>query len=291
MTRRDFVLTSTAAMTAAAAATPQRPSLCMFTKHMPKLNYDELGKTLKQMGFDGADLTVRAGGHVLPERAAEDMPRAVETIRGHGIAVPMITTNLLDASDPTARPILSTAARLKVPVFKIGYYQYKSPDIEGQLRAVKPRVAGLVALGKEQGIQVGLHNHSGSYVGAAVWDIRTILGDMDPHWIGYYFDPGHATAEGGVFGWQLSLQMAAPRIKMIAIKDFYFEKVKGKWKLQWCPLGQGMVDWPKVFTILKGANFAGPASLHSEYEGGETMESIARDFAFMKKQVDAAWGS
>jgi sugar phosphate isomerase/epimerase len=98
--------------------------VCLFSKHLPDLNYDQLGKTLRDLGFDGVDLTVRTQGHVLPERAAQDLPRAVETIRSHGLEVPMITTELVSASDPTARPILSTAARLKVPHCKLGYWEY-----------------------------------------------------------------------------------------------------------------------------------------------------------------------
>jgi hypothetical protein len=45
-------------------------------------------------------------------------------------------------------------------------------------------------------------------VGAAVWDIRSIIGDMDPKGIGYYFDPGHTTAEGREGGWRISRHIA-----------------------------------------------------------------------------------
>ena len=89
MTRRSFL--------AAAAAVPlmgdkKGPTLCMFSKHFPELNYAELGKTCKDLGFAGIDLTVRPKGHVLPERVAEDLPRAVDALRKAGLEVPMITT-------------------------------------------------------------------------------------------------------------------------------------------------------------------------------------------------------
>src|SRR2546421_25994 len=77
----------------------------------------------------------RAGGHVLPERAAEDLPRAVEAIRAEGLSVPMITTGLVKAADPAARPTLSTAARLGIGLFKPGYWQYRATD------SVEERVA------------------------------------------------------------------------------------------------------------------------------------------------------
>ncbi|MGA3241771.1 MAG: sugar phosphate isomerase/epimerase, partial [Bryobacteraceae bacterium] len=70
------------------------PQLVVFSKHLPDLNYEELGKTAKELGFDGVDLTVRPKGHVPPERAAEDLPRAVDTLRKHGLSVPMITTEI-----------------------------------------------------------------------------------------------------------------------------------------------------------------------------------------------------
>ncbi len=200
------------------------PHHLFFSKHLPDLNYDELGKTLREVGFGGVDLTVRAQGHVLPERVTGALPRAVEAIRSHGLTVPMITTELVSASDPTARPILSTAAKLKVPYFKLGYWRY-SDDIESTLAKVSSDVRGLVELGREYGIVAGFHNHA-AYVGLAVWDIREMTKNLDPKWIGYYFDAEHATAEGGVGGWQVSLRLVSARLKMVAVKDFYWKRFR-----------------------------------------------------------------
>ncbi len=282
MIRREFL-----ALTAAAplAAAPSRPSLCLFSKHLPKLNYDELGETVRRLGFDGVDLTVRPGGHVLPDRVAEDLPRAVGAIRAHGVEVPMISTGLVAASDPAARPTLSTAARLRVPFYKLGYWRYQGPEVEKRVGEVRRAVEGLVALGIEYGIQAGFHNHSGDYVGSPVWDTRSIIEGLDPRWVGYYFDPCHATAEGGAAGWRLALQMAAPRLKMVALKDFYWEKAGRQWRMRMCPLGEGMVDWPRFFALLFEARFTGPISLHVEYDPPDELDAIARDLAFIRKQM------
>jgi L-ribulose-5-phosphate 3-epimerase len=299
-TRRDFTHSMALAGTALtgialgggpAGAAANRPALCLFSKHLPKLNYTELAQTVKQIGFDGIDLTVRAQGHVLPERVAQDLPRALETIRGAGLAVPMITTELTSPSDPAARPTLETAGKLSVPLFKLGYRRYDAGEsIESRLADVRRDVGGLIALGKEHGIAAGFHNHSGNNVGAVVWDIRAIIAEMDPRWIGYYFDPCHATVEGGEGGWQIDLRMALARVKMVAIKDFYWEKRGGKWEIRWCPLGEGMVRWPQFFSLLAGARFTGPISLHVEYEPADMAGAITRDFAFLRKQVDAGYG-
>src|SRR2546423_7600334 len=109
MPRRTFL--SVPAATPLLHAAVPLPTVCFFSKHLPALSWSELGRSLHEIGFQGVDLTVRRAGHVLPERAVQDLPRAVEAIRAHGLEVPMITTELTSASDPTARPIISTAAR------------------------------------------------------------------------------------------------------------------------------------------------------------------------------------
>jgi sugar phosphate isomerase/epimerase len=86
------------------------------------------------------------------------------------------------------------------------------------------------------------------------------------------------------------MRLALPRLKMVALKDFYWEKSKGKWKMKMCPMGEGMVEWAKVFSMLAAARFNGPISLHLEYDPADEMAAIARDFEFAKKQITTAYG-
>ena len=289
MTRRTFLAVSSAAPFAMPAAA-NRPPLCIFSKHMAQFDYSDLGKNARQLGFDGVDLTVRPKGHVLPERVAEDLPRAAEAIRASNLSLAMITTNILRPNEPATRPILSTAAKLKVPFWKPGYHRYKLENVEAGVASAREATAGLAALSKQFGIVAGFHNHSGDYIGSAVWDIRAIISDLDPNWIGYYFDPAHATIEGGLAGYRIAQNIASNRLKMVALKDFYWNKSNdGKWRLQWCPMGEGMVDWAGVFSGLAATGFAGPMSLHVEYEPKDELAAIAKDLEFIKKQVNAAW--
>src|SRR5689334_7885531 len=62
-----------------------RPMLCLFSKYLQKLEYVEIGAIIKQMGFEGCDLTVRKGGHVEPDKVQVDMLRSIESLRGDGV--------------------------------------------------------------------------------------------------------------------------------------------------------------------------------------------------------------
>lgn len=282
-----MILSAAAAMAAKGSpASGSGPTLCVFSKHLAEIPYRDLGKASKDLGFDGVDLTVRAKGHVLPEKAAQDLPRAYEAIRTAGLAVPMITTELIEPSDPTARPILQTAGGLKIPFWKPGYRRYSDKeDPLATLAKATTAYRGLAAIAREYGIVTGLHNHSGNYVGVAVWDLREILSALDPKFAGYYYDPCHAVAEGGLYNWELSLRIASPSLKMVAVKDFFWEKQGGEWTKVYAPLGEGMVNWKKFFTLLKAAKFTGPITVHQEYKSSEPHKALAKDAAFMQRHL------
>jgi L-ribulose-5-phosphate 3-epimerase len=276
VTRRDWIRTVGWAGLGASlsrsltAAAPQvatsNPSLCLFSKHLPDLGWAALGRAVKDAGFDAVDLTVRPNGHVLPERAAADLPRAIEAIRSQGVGVPMITTDLTNASVPSAKPLLTAAAAGEVRYFKTGYWRYSSSsDVRTQIAAAGEALAGLETLARDCGIQLGFHNHAG-YIGGALWEIAPAIDRLDPKWAGYYFDPRHAVAEGGGGTWKAAAHLVAPRLKMVAVKDFFWEKSDKGWRIRDCPLGEGMVDWKWYASTLRDVSFAGPISLHLEYE-------------------------
>jgi sugar phosphate isomerase/epimerase len=307
-TRRDFIqvtaeagaaaLLHTRSSLGASAAGGFRGTLCLFSKHLPELDGRSLGKTLKPLGFDGVDLTVRPKGHVDPDRVAQLLPVFVNAIRAEGLAVPFITTELTSATNPAARPTLETAAALKIPFFKPGYYHYAFADVRKELSAVASQLRGLAALSASTGVRLEFHNHAG-YVGGGIWDIVPVIDALDPRSAGYYFDVRHAVVEGGDGGWKSAFNVVAPRLTMIALKDFYWEKGPKGWRQVNCPIGQGMVDWTAYFALLAKASFHGPVSLHLEYDipgataaarQEHTLAAASRDLAFVRAGLLEAYG-
>jgi sugar phosphate isomerase/epimerase len=272
-------------------------TICFFSKHLPSMDWNRLGQAVKATGFGGVDLTVRPNGHVAPERVASDLPRALEAIGGHGLSVPMITTALVSAEDPAARPTLETAARLGIRLVKTGYYSYAYSDVRAELATVVRQFAGLAALAASCGVTLGFHNHTGN-VGASGWDAAAIVDPTDPRAAGYYFDAAHAVVEGGGGGWRAFTSLAATRLRMVAVKDFVWAKGERGWRPRWVPLGDGVVDWRRHFADLAAARFGGPISLHLEYldTAGDassaerrTLEAGARDLTFLRAGLEHAY--
>jgi sugar phosphate isomerase/epimerase len=156
------------------------------------------------------------------------------------------------------------------------------------------RLRGLVELNAKYGACSMYHTHSGvGQVGASMWDLWLILRDYDPKLVGFNYDIGHATAEGGYGGWIHSLRLAAPYLRGVAVKDFNWGKTNNEWRPRWCPVGEGMVNFPRFFSMLKEIGFDGPLQVHYEYKlggadtgqtkvEGDPKEILAR----MKKDLD-----
>jgi sugar phosphate isomerase/epimerase len=300
LTRRQLLAAAAAGAGRAAAqqykaggAKPRtKPPVCLYSKQLAKVQYDELGKVLRDLGFDGCDLSVEAGGHVLPEHAQADLVRAVLAITDVGLDVPMFTTSITSPADPNIRLVLGIGNFMGVPLFRPGVWTYNGTSaIEARLAQVQGEIAGLAAIGRASAMAMGLRNVAGDNVGGAIWDTNLIIRSLDPQWVGYDFDPGSATATGGVDGWWVALRLALPRLKMVALNDFNWTKdAGGAWKATPCPLGEGMVDWPRFFATLARVKFTGPLSLEMGYRPAKEIEAIGRDLEFVRKQVAAAYG-
>jgi L-ribulose-5-phosphate 3-epimerase len=269
LSRRAFFAASAAASLSAQSASPWKISV--FSKHLHWAEYKEMAEVSKEIGFDGVDLTVRKGGHVLPERVADDLPKAFQAVRNTGLVMEMITTEIAGGNSPHAEAILKTASSLGIRYYRFGGLRYKdSGDPAAQLKEFVPALRDLGAIGKQYNMHGMYHTHSGiNQVGAAQWDLYRLLTEVGSPYLGFNYDIGHATVEGGFGGWLLSTRTVAPMMKGVALKDFLWRKdPKGGWRPAWCPMGQGMVNFPKFFALLKEQKFHGPLQLHYEYPLG-----------------------
>lgn len=279
-TRRSFLLGATVTPAAlflgqtAANASGKRPPICVFSKHLQFLDYDALADTCRDVGLDGVDLTVRRGGHVLPERVVTDLPKAVQAIQARGLSVPMITTGLIRANDPDTVPVLETASDLGIRYFRIGGLRYDDQDYPiDNLEMFTEQLHGLTQVARQHNMIAGYHNHSGhGNVGAPLWDLHRMFESIGSPHLGSNFDVGHATVEGALGAWEISARLMARYVKMMAVKDFIWEDGRPRW----LRLGEGRVDTVAFLKVFREAGFMGPISLHLEY-GSPSNEAVVEE--------------
>ena len=243
-----------------------------------------MAQAAAEIGFDGVDLTVRPKGHVLPEQVEELLPKAVGHIKNNGLKTDMMTTSIKDPDDETSLRVLKTAAGNGIKTYRMGYWRYEKgeEDIPAALDRFRKKMQKLANLNKKLGIKGGYQNHSGSYVGASLWEVWHLLKNTSEDGLGAQYDIRHATLEGGYY-WKTSLRLLQKRIVSIVLKDFKWQKTNGKWKAVNTPIGEGMVDFTTFFQLLKQYKINVPVSLHYEYLGG--MTGRKEIFQAMKKDL------
>ena len=262
-------------------------TISIFSKHLHWLDWEEMAKTAAGMGFDGVDLTVRPGGHVLPENVETDLPKVMKAVKKAGINIYMITTSITNAGDPLTGKILRTASSLGIRHYRTGYGYYDdSLSIRGNIAIMKERLSGLAEINEKYSIIGEYQNHSGvsgagHYFGGPLWDLALVLNEINSEWIGAQYDIYHAMIEGG-YSWPVDLKFIAPFIKSLDVKDFVWSKNQGKWSSDTVPLGEGMVDFGKYLALIKQYNISGPVSIHYEYplggaEHGDRTLTMKRD--------------
>lgn len=270
----------------------------LVSRHVQWTPMEDAIAVAKEAGFDEIEWNVRAGGHVEPARVAQDLPKAVELTKKAGLAVRMVTTSIQDANSPNVQAILETMSGLGIPCYRGGQYfrfDYAKP-LWPQLEALKPRMAGLAALNAKYGTQVAYHTHSApGNIGGNIWDFWEVIKGFDPKQVGLNYDIGHAVARGGASGWIDGALISATHIVALAIKDTRWSKGPRGWRAEFVPVGEGMVDLPRLAGVLDQAKFTGPVNIHYEHNGmlgedlGKWTIPMPRDryVALLKADLDA----
>lgn len=240
------------------------PLICLNSRLLPNIEYADMPPILSGMGFDGCDLSVQPDGTVHPDQISVDLVRAIESMQGRSLEVPVITTNFISPLEPWARSVIYVAGGSHVPLLRPGYWRF--PD--ARLTALQGQIAGLANVCRSYQMVMGVPNTGGA----------AALQGLDPNWVGYDFDPSRATAD-------LPLEAAMPRVKMFILRDARTQNGKRAS----CPLGEGSVDWPKFFDTVAHAKFSGPLTLQVDYASADLLTSIKRDLDFARRQLNAAY--
>jgi len=264
----------------------------VFSKQLQFLDVKEAGQIAAELGFDGLDLTVRPNGHVLPENVLTDLPSAIRDIKSAGSRCELITTAISDIDNSADKDIIKVAAEEGVSFYRCNWFKFLvDRSFEDSLIYYREKVRLLSEYNKAHNIVGCYQNHSGTNVGASMWEVKNILETADPEFFGVQYDIRHAVVEGGK-SWTNGLKLVKDQIKTIVLKDFKWGKLNGKWQTINVPVGEGMVDFITYFRLLKSYGLKPTVSLHLEYplggaENGQSKITVDKKVVFsaMKKDL------
>ena len=305
VSRREFLTRAAIAASAAAAwrggagaafgAEKSRPPITVFSKIYQelKLDFEQAAALTADAGLDGIDCPVRPGGEILPERAADEMPRYAEALRKRKVDMLLLTTGILGVSSPHAEAILRAGKKLGIRYYRLGARNHKPGKAkETTIAEAKAELKDLAALNKELGVCGVFQNHSGaSFVGGDLAELHEIVKDFEPEQIGAAFDLGHAIITHGD-EWPTHFEKLRSHVKVAYVKDVSRAK-------QFVPFGEGEFGKSDWFKRLKQMNYAAPFSLHIEFNyAGKgnpktrdaLLQALRNSAGVLRRWVAEAWG-
>src|SRR6266508_1007986 len=277
----------------------------MFSKHLQTMSVTEAGKTINSLGFDGVELTVRPNAHILPNNVAEDLPRAVEDRRAAGLETPAIVVEIHNRAQDFSEAVCRAAGKVGARELRTSSHRYRGfGEIREQIAAARKDAKELEALGREYGVRLCIHCHSGDFLSGQGGILAMITDETDPRHVGVSLDVGHLTVEGGKSGWRQSIDLLKERVGIVAVKSFgwFYEPDtktgEKRWISKLVPLEEGNVQWRLALQLLRQAGWDADGralvSVHSEYQGAgswrsletpELVEQTRNDFAYLKSQA------
>ncbi|MBB3351505.1 sugar phosphate isomerase/epimerase [Rhizobium lentis] len=268
--------------------------IAYFTKALEGLPLEEAAEITAGLGFDCADLLIRDGHAVSPDRP-EQVVGAVKLFTAAGLRTPMATIDSTRPDDATSR-LLGHCGEAGIGQIRLGFWRYDpSRRWRVQIDEARRDLDGFEHLGARFGIKLTIQLHGGTLHSSGALALQLLTG-RDPGRIGVYPDPANQIVREGSEDWRLTLDILDPWFCCMGVKNGgWFPSVHGvdgqrAWHSDWQGLDEGMVRWNEIIPHLVATGFAGVLSVHSQYRvpRQQALDKVRADLAYLRRLVAAA---
>ncbi len=217
--------------------------LSVFVKPWKALTLAEVAAHVAGLGFDAVELPVRPGFPCQPDSIERDLPAAVAIFAEHGVQVLNVAADLpLDDER-----LYATCAAAGVGMNRVMFRRHGLSDRDAEALAHRQLEAAL-PLCAQYGVQLGIQNHYGTFVGVHELGLHRLVERYDPRFVGIIWDAAHNALEG--MDADAALDVVASHLCMVNLKNGYWRRSSGpeaalaEWKVYWTSGRQGRASWP-----------------------------------------------
>ncbi len=274
----------------------------VFTVMTPDIPVMEVPQVLKDFGYDAVEFRVK------------DMPKKPDVLPGLARLFWEYNESTLDITDIENQSVQAKKAcdNANIDFFSLATYldpsQYE--EIDKVLKAAKKANAKTIRLfphrfddtmdyttllneerahlkvvekmAKEVNIPVVLEQHNGTIIPSAS-AAYNLVKDSDPDYIGIILDAGNMVSEG-YENYFLGTNLLNKYIHHVHLKDNAYNDQK---KPQFCPIGQGLVNFENLFKALKKINYNGYLSFEDFSYAQPTKEKLKSNLAYIKSIAES----
>jgi sugar phosphate isomerase/epimerase len=250
----------------------------MWNKSLMALSDSELGEVAKTLAKYNLQVT-----DIASPLFKVDWPGAPKTEHTKGEA-PSAEATFKEQEEVLEKSI-ALAKRFKTN--KVRCFDFWRIDNVAPYRdAIDRKLAEAAEVCGKQSVLLVLENEFACNTATGREAARTLGAVQSPH-LGLNWDPGNAVMRGEFDAYPAAWNLLPKgRIRHCHVKN----AVKGSdGKVEWSPVGTGVIDWTAQFRDLARSGYRDAVSLETHWHGGATPEESTREsWAGMKKALQAS---
>ena len=279
---------------------PSRIPIGVYEKAFPdELSWPERLEWTARAGYDFLDISIDESDARLARLDYAPSERAAlrEAVGQSGIPIQVLGLSChrrfpLGSASPETRArgldilrrAVDWAADIGTKIIQVMGYDvfYEANDAGTAARYLEGIVQGAHWAGSA-GMMLGLENVDVQFVDNVEKALHFVR-EIDSPWLQVFPDIGNMAAAG--YDPIQQLPLAKGRIVAVHVKDVRPGQVRG------VPMGQGIVDFEKVFPVLAGLGFWGPVTVEMWahlHPVGEPFENAVNARHFVDQFISSAW--
>lgn len=250
----------------------------VFTKPW-KMPLADLGRFVRNLGFDGVELPVRSGFPVTPETVADGLPAAARTLGEFGLRIGSVAAEATE-------PVIAACGEAGVPIVRICVPIPPEKDYLTAIEDFQRQWDALVPALDRSGVALGIQNHCNRFITHAM-HLHHAIGRYDPKHVCAVWDAAHNALQGEDV--ELALDVVWSHLRLVNLKNAYWRRVNGpeaeaaRWKHYWTSGRHGLADWARVARALARRGYRGDLCLTAEYSDASVVDRlIAEDLAYAR---------
>ncbi len=255
----------------------------IFTKPWKTLSPEKLGELVSELGFNAVEFPLRPGFQVEPQNAERDLPRLNETLKQYGIRITSVASG-------TTENIFAACQAADIKLIRIMVGAQPELGFIKSMDAQRRSLDNLLPLCEKYGVTVGIQHHYGFGIFNTM-EMRYLLNDYDPKYIGAVWDAAHSALAGELP--EQAIDIIWDKLVLVNLKMAYYKRANGpeaeqaKFVPYFTTARQGAASWQDAADALNKRNYAGNICLPAEYTDEENVcKYVAEDLKYAKKLFD-----
>ncbi len=255
----------------------------VFTKPWKNMQVEELGKLVRDMGFDAIEFPLRKGFQVEPDNAEKGLPQLAVKLNEFGIKITSVAATLEEK-------VFAGCAAAGIPVIRIMFTVDPELGYMACEEKAKRELEKVLPLCEKYGVKVGVQQHFGFYVNSSM-EVRHLIEDFDPKHIGAIWDAAHSGLAGEEP--EQALDILWSHLCMVNLKNAFYKRVNGPeageavWHRYFTTGPHGLCSWSRAVRYLKKRGYQGVICLTAEYDDENNVVQYCReDLKYIKSLLE-----